>query len=45
LAFIKDNFKYVTYNTWEKPFALIPTFKIVAIFSKLNNDEGYSITY
>ena len=44
LSFIKDTFKFVSENTWEKPLEKIPAFKIQAKFTKVDSD-GYTIVY
>ena len=47
LSYIKDNFKYVSNNEWERPYGEDIPLKIQAVFERINNDNygGYVITF
>ena len=47
LNFIKDNFKYISSNKWEKPYGVSGEFKIVAEFTRKSVTEkaSYIIDY
>lgn len=46
LSYIKDNFKFVSENKWEKSFPFAPKFKNIATFLRNNEDpKSYNITY
>ena len=46
LAFIKDNFKFVSNGQWERPYGNDIPLKVIATFEKEDGeDPGFFITY
>ncbi len=46
LSYVKDNFHFVSENVWEKPWVLLPQFKILAKFIRRDGAyPGFTISY